>query len=289
MIIRDKYFTYPVIREHPEDYQKSTFKVHVDSSSDEDNILMRFKFELENEQILQLIKNNKAKFVVHLEEPTTMFREIFAFSTINNEIQISKDKIRMNVELSTFIVVTEDVLDFKSDDLDLIYEGIPISFDKYSIIGVGQSKKIEVNKESDEIKEVSSIFSVIPTEEENTIIKIQLSNERIIIEMPKKEYDIYYRLAHIYRVQGKKDNYILLSLVIIPSFVEALTIIKEDVDSYRNNMWFKPLINAYGKINVDLEKMFKLEKFSAYELTQKIFDRVLNKGLERLGEDKNVY
>lgn len=286
MIVKDKYFPYPVIKEHKEDFINSDFKIQVGHKDDDEYIILDIKFDLTNESIKKLINEDKAKFVLHLEEPTTLFREIYSFSNSQNEVVIPKDKIRMVVELSAFIVAVEDIFEFKSDDLDIIYEDIPISFKKYNIIGISQSKKIEVDKESDEIKEVSSIFSVIPHEDADAIYKIKLGNERIIIEIPKEEYPIYNELSYRYRLINDPNNYILMSLIIMPSFVEVLTILKEGTDNYRNNQWYNPLIKAYDKKGINLEKEFESGDFSAYELTQIIFDKVLNNGLERLKEVK---
>lgn len=287
MKISNKYFPYPVIKEYHEDFNKSLYNIETTIVSIGDFISLNVNFQINNYEINQLIERGKAKFVLHLEESLTMFREVYEFSTVSNNIKIPKDKIRRSIELSTFIVVYDDINNFKSEDLDIIYDDINITYDKFNIIGVGHSKEILVNKEHDEIKEVSSIFSVIPTSEEKTIYNLKLQNDRITIEMPEVDYKIYNGLVNSYKLTGNRENFILMSLIIIPSFVEALNIMRnDDLNNYKRNIWFDPLVKAFRKKDIDLEVEFSSGDFSAYKLTQIIFENVLNIGISELRRDE---
>lgn len=284
MKINNKYFPYPVIKEDTEDYNKTTYKTEVLYKEDNDDIILNINFLLDNIEINNLINEKKAEFVLHLEESLTMYREAFIFNESQVTVRVSKDRVRHKVELSSFIVSKDNLKNFKSDDLNIIYSDISINYSKFNIIGVGQSSEIIIEKEADEIKDVASIFQIVKSDEKK-LIKIRLANERIYIDMPSEDYERYNQLTHRYRYLGKNNNHlILLSLVIIPSFVEALTIIKSDYKEYEDNLWYKPLVKAFSNKNVNIEEKFLESDFSAYELTQVIFDSVLNESIKRLDE-----
>lgn len=288
MRINDKYFPYPVIKEDVEDFNTTTYKINIFyEESDGNDLILKFEFVLDNEEIKELIKEKKAKFIVHVEESVTMFREVFEFSETSGKINIPEDKVRHKIELSSFIVAKTELPNFKSNDLNMIYNNIEINYNKFNIIGISQSNEILIQKESDEIKDVSSIFQIVKSEEER-ILKIRLANERIYIEMPNKDYERYNILTHRYRNINKNNSHlILLSLVIIPSFVEALSTIKTDYKAYQDAIWYNSLLKAFDKKNVDIEKMFETNDFNSYELTQIIFENVINDSIKILDEVGN--
>lgn len=286
MKISNKYYPFPIIKDEIEDFKTTTYSSSIESIEDDDYIILNIQFDLDNLEIIDLIKQGKAKFIVHLEESATMYRKSFDFTDIKGQVKIQKDEVRFKIELTTFIIAVEDIINFKSEDLDIIYNDIPISYNKYNIIGIGQSSEIILNKEIDDIKDVSSIFSVIPSPEEEKLIKLRLSKERIYIELPEKEHEIYGQLVHLYKATNNQNNLILMTLIIIPAFVEALTNIKEGSsnESHSDSLWFNPLVKAFNKKNVNLLEEFKSNDFNAYNLTQIVFDEVINNSVRRLME-----
>ena len=52
--------------------------------------------------------------------------------------------------------------------------------------------------------------------------------------MPEVDYKIYNGLVNSYKLTGNRENFILMSLIIIPSFVEALNIMRnDDLNNYK--------------------------------------------------------
>lgn len=290
MKLKDKYFPYPVIKPDLQDYQSTTFNTSVKTKVTDKEITLLIEFNLDNIELSNLILRGDARFVIHLEESRTMFREVYQFNDLKNEIVIPSDKIRNNIELTSFIIANDDIVNFNSKDLDLIYRDITVSYDKYNIIGLAQSMDIKVLKENDDIKEISSIFSIIPSTDEDRFYNLKLTKENIIIEIPKDDFTRYNYLGNTFKakVNEKEKGLILMTLVLIPPFIEALNLIKEDPESYQTSLWYNSLILAFKRKEIELEEEFKSSEFSSYYLSQVIFEDVISNSMKGLVDENDL-
>lgn len=282
MIFKDKHFPYPIIKSNEGDFTNSIFKIkNINNNYDNYNI----EFELTNDDIYNLIINNKASLVLHLEESETMYRTTYKFNTLKYNFTIPNEKVRRRVELSAFIVMNENINDFYSSDLDLIYNDINISYEKHNIIGYSDSKIIKINKETDDIKNVRSIFSLISDKNIKDIYEVSLMTNSIVIKMNEQDYKNYAFLVNRFNQNESKGNIILLTILIMPSFVQVLNQIHKNTDDYRSYNWFDSLIKAFEKKDVDILNEFKKDNFDAYKHAQIVFDGVISGSIREMRSD----
>jgi len=282
MRFKDKYFPYPVIRPYYEDFTASTFDIELTQETKENDLIIDVKFNLNNDNIIKEIKLNNLHYVVHLEESETMYRHAHITTLDNSQIRVSLDLIRHEIEVTPFIVASNDIKDFKSSDLSAIYDDITIDYDKNNIIGIGSPMRIDVVKENDDIQSVGSIFMVVPSENIKNIFELSLEKERVVIKVSEETYVLYNNLSKSYRMTKSDNNVILLTLMVLPSFVETLNILKTDTKSYENYKWFHALIKAFENKGINIMAEFDKADFDSYKYAQIIFENIIHESINQL-------
>ena len=76
MEIRNRLFPYPVLCMENDDYIGSTFDVQFSQTEELKDIVLQFEVELDNDELLDLIRQGKADYLVHIECSNTSFRKV---------------------------------------------------------------------------------------------------------------------------------------------------------------------------------------------------------------------
>lgn len=280
MKLTDKFYGYPVLSIFTDDYE-GEFDVDINATKDEKNdvFLIKIIIKLENNDIHNLIKDHKAIFSLHLEESKTCYRSVVQFYSLEHEFEIPFSKVRESIEVCPFITTTKEIRDYRPNSTHEFFNEFDFSYEPYQIIGIAQQKIIEVSKENDEIKNSSSIFSIIPDKMGNQkFIQFELAEERIIIIMPVNDFDLYYGLT-LKNQTRNNNNDILLSNIVMPIMVDLLYSLKKTFTLYEDKIWFKSLTKAYSDKKIDIKKEFEKEAFNSYYYAQVIFDSIISKSL----------
>ncbi len=287
MKFKDKIFPYPVIKTYKDDYLNSTFNCEAIFAESDNNVTITFNMFLNNETLLDLLANNKISFLIHLEESRTMFRETLRFNETSKTIEIPLDSVNQKVEVVTFLVTNETIENYASDDFSDWYKGSTFDLEENLIIGFGDLFDVDVTKEDDEMKSVGSIFIVVPNPDIKDIFEIEYTDKVISINVSKEIFELYNGLSKTYALYGSPENKILLTVMVLPAFVEILNTLKEGYNNYEDNLWFKSLIRAFEEKKIDIIKEFNDEAFEGYRFAQIIFDDVISESVIRLNYLKN--
>lgn len=289
MKLTDKYFGYPVLSPLSDDYI-GHFDVNISTSIDSSNdmIIVSLTIILDNDDLRMIIDSKNAHFIVHLEESRTCFREVYIFETYTSTFSIPIGKVKESIEVNAFITAKRE-LQFYPKSIHDFYKNMEIVYHKYETIALSNTKTVEISKENDEIKESASIFSIV-SDKTKTVkyIKVELKDERIVIVMPERDYNLYYKLMRQNNMKNRNKD-ILLSNIVMPIMVELLQILKEDFGLYEDKIWFRSLLAAYKEKNINLIEEFDKNGFSPYYFSQLIFDAVIGKSLiqvEKLTEER---
>lgn len=289
MKLTDKYYGYPVLSPLSDDYN-GKFDVNITTSIDEQSelIVVSLSIILDNDDLRDLIDSGNACFAIHLEESKTCFREIYEFSTYSHDFTIPIGKVKETIDVNAFVIAKIDIR-YNPRSVHEFYSDMDIVYHKYQTIALSYTKTVELSKDNDEIKESSSIFSIVSDKSKNLkFIKVELKEERIVIVMPDQDYGLYYKLMRQNNMKNRNKD-ILLSNIVMPIMVEVLQILREDPSLYDNKIWFKSLLTAYQEKGIDLLDEFNKSGFSPYYYAQLIFDSVIGKALvqvEKLTEER---
>ncbi len=272
MLIRNKYFPYPVIAKGNDSYATATFTSDVDFEKNGYNVKFILKSTINNDGLKELIATNKASFVHHIECVQTCYRTAVITQDEEEIFQIHQSKLNGAVQISTVIVANEELKNYKNADFSTDYKGFSFNIKRGCLLAIGGCVEIELNKQKDELENTSSIFSIVPNLDQNeTIINVDISSTKpkIVIRIPVKGCNIYKNLSTNLELQS-----IMHSMIIIPALVQVFDELKAsryELYNFSDCRWFKALTKACKNLKIELNE-HSLENFDSYKVAQQLMD-----------------
>lgn len=279
MEIRDRLYPYPVLAEFKDDYVDSTFSIQLDAFINKNEIEFKVSYHLTNDSLLDLIFAKKAKVLVHLECPSTSYRKVYEILNTEISIKIPANMLDGILQVCSFIVACEDIPSYKNVDFNEIYENMSFNIFKHNVLAIGTSMKVPIEKDYDEIKNVSSIFAVFPNLNKNEIyVTRDFYQDKIIINIPKKEYDMY-KIA----IQNPKNHAHMHAMIIIPILTEIIELLKKDGgwDDLEDKKWFMALSKTLRKEEIKFDED-SIKNVNTFNFVQKVMQSPITKSLENL-------
>lgn len=252
-------FPHPVLDENIDDYSTGSFKINlIKQFVDDTNINIILNYELTSEGLKELVKNSAAQVIVRIESSAASFRKIFVFGQNENEIIISlnKNALVKNVDLTGFIIATQEISKFHLPEHNSIYfEGVDFRIRKGDILAQENGQILYLD-DSELEKQMPSIFTISEAGMDETILHdLHECNDKIKIILNKETYNLYYNLR-------RKDSYkkYLSGIIVLPVLIEALSIMKgvyqqddEQLrEGYENTRWFKTIEKKLEKNKINL-------------------------------------
>ena len=290
MHIKAKLYPYPVLADFNNDYCDSNFNIETSISINSNEVIASMKPQLNNDGILDLILNNKAKFMMHIECSLTCFRKVIEIPYDGLEYSISAEKIEGPMSFCPFIIAIEDIPNYSNKKLNKDYNGLTFDFEKGNILAIGKEIQLRIEKEDDDLANVPSIFAVteIKDDDINDIV-INNTGNKINIQLPKAIF-LEFKLA----MSNQKSMAVIHSMIIIPALMKCFDDMKskpEDIYIYEDRRWFRALKKALKKINIELseETILSLDSFA---VSQKLMDNTTYRailGINEIGFKGDVY
>ena len=283
MLIKHRYYPYPVVAEGNDSYVDTVFTSDVDVIKEGYNIKFTLKADINNDTINQLISEGKASFVHHIECPQTCYRKAIGTDEAEKVFIEHESKLNGTVQICSMIIAMTDITGYKNEAFSSDYKGFGFNIEKGCIIGIGKQINIDINKEKENLENTSSIFSIIPIlDPEETMIRVDTSRKtKITIYVPQKTYNRYNNLSMNLEIQP-----VMHSMLIIPALIQVFNELKAssaELYMYDDCKWFRALKKACKKINITLDEN-GLESREPYELAQMIMDSPTIKALKFLSE-----
>ena len=270
----NKLFPHPVLWEEKDDFKNNdAFSMAVSYSTSSRKTDLSILIELKNKQLISMI-GNVAFVACHIECPTTKYRNSFILNIGENTITIPSNELNGKVEIVSMIQTNTRLDAYSNEDFNDFYEGITFDIEPYSILAISPQYKIDIEKENENLSNVSSIVSVIPDPENKKAMTISCENpNKIYIKLPQKAYLHYSGLS-----KNETYNELIFSLLIVPALIDVFDyLIKvEDLDIFEDYRWFRGLSKKVKQItNCDLTIDF-LKKSDLIALSQKILSNPID-------------
>ena len=240
MQLRNRAYSYPVIVEGGQYYKDSTFISSVDQSLEGYDIKLTLSVALNDQGLLDLIKAGDAVYVHHIECPQTCYRTVLKTKECVVEARLKDADVNGIVQICSFVVADKDIEKYSNNSFGEDYRGFKFDIEKGCIMAVGNQFNLRVEKQRDDLRNTSSIFSIVKNsnEKEDTMV-IDLSKQKIVIALPENTYRQYCN------IQNYADNQpIMHSMVIVPALIYCLAELRaagSELDYYENYRWFRVL------------------------------------------------
>jgi hypothetical protein len=239
MQLKNRLYPYPVLSIHNNDFNEGYFNVDVTYINNKKTLDLTFFVELNEELLKEYIDDRIASYGVHIECPTTSFREFFKFNEEKKSVSIPIGKIDKKVEICTFIVSNANISSYSTTNFNEIYSGMEFPIDPHNILAVGKEKNIRIEKDFDSLKNVASVFKMIPDfDKNNEYISRDFYGDIVSINVPKAQFDAY-KMA----VTNKKNIPMMHSMFIFPVLLEIFQTLlnNDDWEIYEDLRGFKAI------------------------------------------------
>ena len=290
MQIAKKIFPYPIINRESQysTYNNSNFSLELEEiDSERIFYLKQVRYSTDSELLKKLIDDKKVEVALIIECSETIYRKKIILNEEGIDIPLNKSDFSGRVVYSIYAYTTQDIILETSEEFLEDYQGINYDLEKYSIIAADDGRTIYMNHEETEDNVVKSIFSVIPSLDNNdNVYHVDYeTGKKITISLSENDFNNYNEMFNI-------DTYkeLFFSVLLVPSLTEALTRCKMLVvnDEYELDdveqayKWFKSIIMAYEK---QIGKEFTVEDFkeiSPVVLAQQLLGKPLSQSLKTI-------
>lgn len=290
MQIAKKIFPYPIINRESQysTYNNSSFSLELEEiDSERIFYLKEVRYSTDSELLKKLIDDKKVEVALIIECSETIYRKKIILNEEGIDIPLYKSDFSGRVVYSIYAYTTQDIILETSDEFLEDYQGINYDLEKYSIIAADDGRTIYMNHEETEDNVVKSIFSVIPSLDNNdNVFHVDYeTGKKITISLSENDFNNYNEMFNI-------DTYkeLFFSVLLVPSLTEALTRCKMLVvnDEYELDdveqayKWFKSIIMAYEK---QIGKEFTVEdvkEISPVVLAQQLLGKPLSQSLKTI-------
>ena len=281
MRLRNRCYTYPVLSNDSNYYIGSAFVNDVDMINRGFEVTFYFKVNIDNDELEQMLNDGDIVIVHHIECPKTSYRQAVETSNTEDTVSIGIGMIDNRIEIISFLVASKDIKSYKNESFSNFYKGFAFNINRGGIMAIGDEYTFHVTKTHDELKEATSIFSIVQDlDSNNKSIQYILDKDKIIIKISKEAYELYVRLS-----SNKDIQPIMHSMIIVPGLIYILQILQQDREElfrYEERRWFRALRKACRLQDVDIENMVDVD---VVELAQKLLDNPLNRAFEYLKSD----
>lgn len=278
MDIRHRLYPYPVLSDMTNDYVNSSFAMQLEVSQGMKEICLLISLQLKNKEIEQLIADDEAEYVIHIECSYTSYRTVI--KTDESEIQkrIPEHKLNGKVAICAFIVAKKEILQYYNSSFNEDYAGMRFSLNRGNIIGIGGQINIEVTKEVEELSKIPSIFTICRCAADiDESMKFDITGEKIAITLCNKSFENYKLLSGFPDVLP-----VLYSMLIVPALIYTFEMLrKEGISEFEDLRWFKSIKRTLNKNNMTLDETL-LDTLPSFELAQKSLDLPINRALDAL-------
>ncbi len=276
MKLKADVFPYPVLSKETDDFSSGLFSMEVEEKERNDSFLkLLCKYTIENNDIEELLKNNKANIAMLLEGQSSSYRKlvVFGLDEREKEIVIEAKEVSRKVFVNSFILASEDLVDYTNTGFNQDYYGddfkIPL-IEKGSLLAYDIPVEIHMSFSNSEKASLESIVRV----SRNDVIERMIVNcddsDAIKLELPGKAYDVYCSLSQ----SNKALESILMTTLILPALTYTIERIQSKTTNYDSSHWYEDL-----EIILESKGLTITEDSDAMEIAQAILNNPIEKSL----------
>ena len=252
MQIKYRQFPHPVLSHFSDDLVKCQFQMPITVNTTANSYIFQASAKTSSSDLVELIKNKKAFFAVHIECSSTRYRELFTSFEEEFSFNIDADKLNGKVQMCALILAAEDLPNYKNSNFNEDYGDISFKIKKGDVLAVDRDRTFIADKETDPLKNIPSIFTVsVDTNRNAPPFDIDASGHKVVIKLSKENYDRYKILK-----MSQNMHSTMASLLILPALVSLLEMIKFDtaaaLEEYEERRWFRVLVSKLKNIGIDV-------------------------------------
>ncbi|MED2793056.1 hypothetical protein P4256_15100 [Bacillus wiedmannii] len=267
---------YPVLSKENDSYYDSDFDVQVIAKKSFGQLVLEAEFVLDNPSLQDLINQGKAVFVLHYECSHTSFRGMAKSNQETLTIQLDEQQVRGKIDVHSFILANERIVDYINPNWNSFYAGFPITYEKGNSLAFGGAAEIVLHEEAAEEQKLPSIVT-IRRASNRELVGIELGADQILVLLPEKLYKQYANYG------GSRLKDTILSLIILPALIDVFHTIKVEPSSFEDNRWYKVLVQIFENNNVQFDRVLN-DQIPVIEAAQLVLRNPLVASFKEMGK-----
>lgn len=282
MRVRYKLFPYPVLCSESDDYIKNAFEVTFEILKEINNIRFKFQVALDDSLLKKMLVEEQVELIYHIECAKTLYRQIHGTQKLEHDVIIEEKNLNGKVDICCFIVAKQNITAYCNDNFNKDYVGTHFEILKGNILGFYNLPRVDFTKNTEELAQIVSIFSVLRQESIEEGMAIELNGDKIKVCLGNEEFMQYKSFAKSSTYQA-----MLHAMLVFPALMYALDMIMKDgEEDYADYRWFKAIDRIMSASNMNLDKE-TIEQATSYKLAQKLLNLPINRALNNMkhGED----
>ncbi|MEH6972419.1 MULTISPECIES: hypothetical protein [unclassified Bacillus (in: firmicutes)] len=281
MKISERYFPYPVLTFFDDsidgifEIEEDTFSVELDA--DKSHYTISGEFLLDNMDIVKLIDDQKAAYVLHIECGKTRYRKPFHFTDRVFSFKISSDLLDGKIEIQPAVIVKTPIQNYKNEKAHEDFADSLFDLRIGELLAVTYPMEFTVTKSLDSLQNFPSIFSVSKnTQYDDNPMEVNFEDSnRIRIYLSEQNYRCYKITS-----QQSDNEPILASMILLPALVQLFNYFVQDIDQFEDKLWFPVIqwrVNECGYTFEDVNW-----ESEALQVAHKVIGDALTNGLKVL-------
>ena len=217
------------------------------------NIYVDIQVNLQNDDILNYIKNECAEFSVEVSCPSTLYRHCETFKTFHHTFSIPQSRLNVELYFETFVVAKKEIPNYQNKGLNPDYQGCIINLHKGDLLVAFRPSHIELEMDLRNIRNPKSFMSVTKNPDPNVAhVCFNVDDQKIQILIPENTFTKYQDAS-------VQKNTLRASL-----YLDALVYALLRFNQYknRNYLWVRTLKYRMQEdaiksaVDVDLDDLF---------------------------------
>lgn len=279
MRIKNRLSPYPILDNYGDDYVDSYLNAEFDIRTQFSEVYGKIEFDLENDEIKELIKQEKAAYTVHIECPSTCFRKVVSSYEPEVEFRFDTNIIATVIEIRTFIILTEDIYGYSSKKFHPDYQGETFDLSKHQMIAIGPAEDHDVKKDDRDLDSLPSIIRIVKLDDKKKgSLSVNTDNDDcVIVGLDKESFELYAQLGK----SAFKST--IFSMVLLPALMVIVQrmYMNKDNDDITSLHWYQVIENLLKNNGFSIENI-NVENDSLLTVCQAIFADPIAKGFKEL-------
>lgn len=207
--------------------------LNVVKSADKLKYCFDITFDMQNEDIRQLVDDGKAQYVCEVDCIGTYFRKSFSSPEPHIVVELKRNQVMGEITFFCSIVAKDSISNYSNSQAHPDYAGYSIDLNPGDILAFLGEFTYDVQIQYDKLRNISTFMEIAesPNKEDDKTSYI-LTGDKVLIQLPSNLYKCYKE-----RVRGPKFSSIIHASLAYNALLYAIY----NIDEYGEKLWARTL------------------------------------------------
>ena len=253
MLINQRLYPHPVLSWFSDDYPERMFQPAIDVKPNKSFFRIIMNCNTSSKALRDLIDQKKAAYCIHIECSSTRYRSAHKSFDNEFEVDIPVSDLEGKVEVSRFIISVDTIHNFSTNEFHDDFSGRSFDLIVGDVLAVAETAAFPAIKKDDELAELPSIFSIVPSlDEDPPPFDVSIIGNKIVITLSSRTHQIFMGLN-----SSSDARATLCTMILIPALVYTLNEVRSHptISDLFDRRWFRVLRKRFEDIQVDIMQL----------------------------------